>query len=109
MEVGAVRSPVLQRHAELVLKRELGRASWRDFPLPRLEEDMQHLLEGLRVNTARAFAILRLQILYMLIGHWLPSYDLLLPPLPDFCKRSNVSYTNTEKIFQQLINTMSYK
>jgi hypothetical protein len=52
-----------------------------------LAEDMQHLLEGLRVHTARAFEILWLQIFYMLVGP--PSYDLLLPPSPDFCKRSN--------------------
>jgi hypothetical protein len=89
MAGGAVLAPVVQRHAELVRKGELCRTSWLDFPLPRLAEDMQHLLEGLRVNTTRAFEILWLQIFYMLVGHWLPSYDPLLPHSSDFCKRSN--------------------
>jgi hypothetical protein len=50
---------------------------------------MEHLREGLRMHTARALAIVRLEVLYLLIGHWLLSYDLLLPPALDFCKRSN--------------------
>jgi hypothetical protein len=88
LEVGATLSPVLQRHEELVRKRELCRASWLDFPLPMLPEDIQHLLEGLRLNTACALEILRLQVLDLFVGHRRAAHDLLLPPSPDFCKRS---------------------
>jgi hypothetical protein len=88
MAVGAILPPVLEGHAELILQRELGRTAWLHFLLPMLPEDLQHLIEGLRMNTARVLAIIRLQVLYLLVGHWLPSYDLLVPPALDFCKRS---------------------
>ena len=52
MEVGAILPPVLECHEELVLKRELWRSSWFDFPLLVLSEDMQHVLEGLWRHTA---------------------------------------------------------
>ena len=88
MEVGAILPPVLECHDELILQRELGRTSWLPFLLHMLPEDMQHLIESLRMNTARALEIVQLQVLYLLVGHWLPSYDLLVPPSLDFCKRS---------------------
>src|SRR5262245_51708978 len=53
-------------------------------------ENMQPPLEGLRMHHACPLKILRLQVLYLFVGHELPSYDLLLPPSPDFCKRSIV-------------------
>src|SRR5262245_169165 len=89
MEGGAILAPVLQGQEELVLQRELYRPSRLGFPLPMFPEDMPHRIESLKMNTARALAILRLQVLYLRVGHWPPSYDLFWPPSPDFCKRSN--------------------
>jgi hypothetical protein len=63
MEVGAILPPVLECHEELILKRKLWRSAWLDFPLFMLLEHLQHLLEGLGMNTAGPLETLWLQVL----------------------------------------------
>src|SRR5262245_20851050 len=80
MAGGAIRPPGLEGHDELILHRALCRTSCWHCLLPMLLEDLQHRLAGLRMPSAGPLAIGRLQVLYLLVGHWLPSYDLLVPP-----------------------------
>jgi IS5 family transposase len=88
MEVGAILSPALQGHQKLVRKREGGRPTWFDFLLRLFSQDLQHRLEGLETNTASTLKVPWRPVLHLLVGHGMPSYDLLLASFFDFCKRS---------------------
>jgi hypothetical protein len=54
-----------------------------------LSENLEHVLEGLRRHTTRTLAVPRRSGFELFVGHWIPSCDLLLTALPDFCKRSS--------------------
>jgi hypothetical protein len=90
-EGGAVLAPVLQAHEERIRKRERCRPSGFDFLLLMVSPDLEHGLEGLRRDPARTLEIAWLQVLHLLVGHELPSCDLLLASFSDFCKRSMVN------------------
>src|SRR5262245_61434609 len=89
MEGGAILSPVLQGHHKRVRKREGSRPSWFHFLLRLFSQDLQHSLAGLGMDTAGTLEVPWRHVFHVLVGHGIPSCDLLLAAFFDLCKRSN--------------------